>query len=385
MDKSLRETIKGCLGMVSVPAAAVTRPMEQDDDDDKPDFLSRKKYRRKYRGKFMDKHSAPTSSQLAVKDQSSVAKEAVVGSFAETQASSLIDLVLSGQDPNELMHGAISEIREGEGGGPFHIGSKVKLNKAWSGTSVEGKSVSLKAGDVVSIVMPNLGEHGQDKMVLLDDGIGRVIVPLDVLGESIGVGPSGHAVPDAKGSPGSLIQQQAVGQSEPKSPAEKKGATSALSHPSASQVAAAPKDAPGAQKKGASAPSSQQSVAVEAIEDILSKLEEMKNEGDDSTYRRIDTLINVLEAADDIGAWCEIYEMMFGEGDHSFDDIDALFEEDDSMPPEDELKKMPPMERKKYLVKHAKRYRGKYSDMPDHAYKMLMKYGSNTMKYRAAR
>jgi hypothetical protein len=98
------------------------------------------------------------------------------------QINGLIDLVLQGEDPSELTVNVMEEIAEGYGNGPYPIGSSVKLNQSWSGEDIEGKSLSLNKGSVVSIVHSNLGKTGHDKMVLLN-GKTKAIVPLKVLGE----------------------------------------------------------------------------------------------------------------------------------------------------------------------------------------------------------
>jgi hypothetical protein len=96
----------------------------------------------------------------------------------------------------------------------------------------------------------------------------------------------------------------------------------------------------------------------------------------------------VLHDENDICAFAEAYEMLFGEGQHTIEDLEALFgsvEEEGDMKSDSELNDMEPEERKKYLAKYRKRYRGKYMGMDDHAKKMMMKYGSNHAKKMASR
>lgn len=348
--------------------------------------------RSRYARRYMDKYGKPTSPELAVSDQSKV--------LPETQAANLIDLVIGGADANELMNGAIDEIQEGDGGGPYHIGSTVNIGKSWSGPSVEGGSVSLKRGDVVSIVMPNLGEHGQDKMVLLSDGHTRAVVPLDILegidegpmagyagmgGGTLSTGPTGHAIPARKGRPGGLIQQRAVGQSQPGDLPEKPGSRRSSSHPSNPVGQGKPKDHPQAQTAGKGAPTSHASVAVEAVFDML---DVMLESADDRTYRRISEFARLLHDSNSAGAFSETYEMLFGDQQHTVEDLEQLFGVDEDageMKSDDELGDMEPDERKKYLLKFRKKYRGKYMGMGDHAKKMMSKYGSNHAKKMAAK
>lgn len=106
--------------------------------------------------------------------------------LCEAQAEGLVHLVAEDNiDPTDLMHSVLVEIFEGYGGGPYPIGSFVRVNQSWSGSDLTGNNVSLSKGDVVSVLLPNLGEQGYDKLVLLDDGVTRVVVPLKVLGDSI--------------------------------------------------------------------------------------------------------------------------------------------------------------------------------------------------------
>ena len=80
-------------------------------------------------------------------------------------ATNLIDLVLDGANPSELMQNVLQEITEGEGNGPFHIGSKVKINRAVTVETVDGKSASLSQGDVVGII-GQAGPTGADRVLI---------------------------------------------------------------------------------------------------------------------------------------------------------------------------------------------------------------------------
>jgi hypothetical protein len=98
------------------------------------------------------------------------------------QVNGLIDLVLQGEDPTEIAANVMEEIYEGYGNGPYPIGSSVKLNQSWSGEDIEGKSLSLSKGSVVSVIHTNMGDTGHDKMVLYN-GKTKAVVPLKILGE----------------------------------------------------------------------------------------------------------------------------------------------------------------------------------------------------------
>lgn len=132
------------------------------------------------------------------------------------QVDRLIEKVLEGKNPRRLMN-TFADIVE-SGSGPYPIGSGVKLNKAWSGSSVDGVSVSLNAGDKVSIVDPHQGANGYEKLVLLADGVTKCIIPLNVLGEAADVvtiiaGDQNTDKPAAGGSTTPELDPNSAGQS----------------------------------------------------------------------------------------------------------------------------------------------------------------------------
>lgn len=302
---------------------------------------------------------------------------------SKTLVNDLIQLAVDGGDPNEIMQEAYLQIHEGSAG-PYPIGSTVRVNQAWS-----GDGVSLSKGDVVSIVQTSLGENGTEKMVLLPDGKTKAVVPLKVLGESIGMGPSGHAVPSAKGSPSVMGAHYQGTSKTPEASQMMQPGTSGKAHkPSVFQGDKAPMDAAGAQKMGSKKPSQHMSKAVEAVFDALN---DMAESGDDSTFRKMTTFMRQLENLDDAGAYAELYEMIYGEGQHEVDDLlgvlsDLSEEEKEKMPPMmkgKDMDKMPEKMRMGYMNDMMKKYRGKYADMPDEAMKMLMKYGNDYQKKMA--
>lgn len=251
-------------------------------------------------------------------------------SIAEEQVSGLIDLVLDGQDPEELINSVFEEINEGPGNGPYHIGSKVKINTGWSGEGVDGRTVSVSKGDVVSVVMANLGEEGQDRMVLLSDGKTRVVVPYAILGEgleeqeSLDKGPKGHEVPPAKGKLGGVVRGKAQGDNQTPEqialrtiPGSKKPLGSI---PGTYTGRGKPKDSPTAQMMGMLVPSSISGKTVEDVtNDVLSGLESIP--GDSS---RAEALSEMLIDEEDEIMFAVIHEGIFGEGSYTIDDLVAI-------------------------------------------------------------
>jgi hypothetical protein len=275
------------------------------------------------------------------------------------QARDLIRLASRGFNPDSLVESVVGEIREGTAG-PYHIGSTVKINKPWAGPTVEGSSVSLSSGDVVSVVQANLGEQGQDKMVMLDDGKTRVVVPLDILGEKVieqdvMTGPLDAIDNDKTGTPAGVIQGQEQGNAPtPQSvePTQPKGqSTPSSQHPAAQK--------PGKERMTADVKS-----AVEAVD---AKLVYMLSEATNpSVYMRINEFMRTLDRYGDVGAYCEAYEMLFGEGTHSLTELEDMFKavqlsEEDKLevPDEKEISDMSPDERKKYFRKFRKQYQSK--------------------------
>ena len=280
-----------------------------------------------------DGYPRKTAATLAVKDQSKVTSGPLK---SEDQADALIAMVLAGEDPSKLMNDAISQIDEGQGGGPFPIGSGVRVNAATTAEKVGGGSVALKQGDTVYVVQTNLGEHGTDKMVLLSDGSTRVIVPLAALGEAdISTGPSGHEVPSAKGKE-TVKPSNPQGQKDPKDipSAQSAGSSAASSHPSTPQVAAAPKDDKSAQKAGASAARGlNPSKAVEAKAEILQNLDMMLDGNEDAgAYMRVNELRRKVESLNpevqkQIDALGMLHVMLFDKDqEYPFEQLETVVE-----------------------------------------------------------
>jgi len=285
------------------------------------------------------------------------------------QARGLIKLASRGYDPNKLIESTVKEIREGAG--PYHIGSTVKINQPWTGAAIDGGSVSLNKGDVVSIVQTNLGEQGQDKMILLSDGKTRTVVPLKVLGEKVieadvMVGPDefmdGAAVPPPVGA----IDGQPQGDS-PSFDDEEPSEATGLGTPSSQQGGDAqgqpePTQDPSAQVQG----SDQMTASAVAVEAVKRKINTMLSETKNShLYQRINEFRRALASCKHVGAYCEAYEMLFGNKNHTLTDLERIFEQDpivgddegdDEIPSEDQFAAMTPEERKKFLAKSRKRY-----------------------------
>jgi len=251
-------------------------------------------------------------------------------SLIEEQVEGLIDLVLDGEDANDLMEGVYSEINEGPGNGPYHIGSKVKVNTGWSGQGIDGSNVNVSKGDVVSVVLANLGEEGQDRMVLLADGKTRVVVPFAILGEgleeqSMMHGPKGHVVKSAKGKLGGMVQGRAQGDATTPEQSMLKpipGTRKPSSLQSKSIGKAKPKGDPTAQMQGQMVPSTISGKTVEqVVDEVLSRFEEI-SEKDASAQ----SLSEMLVSEDDEIMYAIMHEALFGEGECTLDTLQGLAE-----------------------------------------------------------
>ncbi len=293
-------------------------------------------------GQTHDGYPRKTSAGLAVKDKSSVTSGPLK---SEAHANSLIDLVLAGEDPSQIMSDAIAQIDEGQGGGPYPIGSGVKVNTATTAEKVGGGSVSLKQGDTVYIVQTNLGEKGTDKMVLLSDGTTKVVVPLAALGESvlgeadIYTGPSGHAVPPATGKE-TVKPSVAQGDKQPGdvAAAQTKGSTVPSSHPSTAQGDKAPTDDTASQKAGSgTAAGLNPSKAVEARAEVVQNLDMMLDDKDITmeNYKRVNEMRRKIEALNperhaDTIVIAGLHGMLFDkENEYAFDKLEAVAETGD--------------------------------------------------------
>jgi hypothetical protein len=333
--------------------------------------------KKKKRGKYRGMYGAPTGKQLQVTDQSRV--------LPEDQVEGMINAVLAGHDVEEMVDATVGEIYEGQGGGPYPIGSTVSLNQSWVGMDVAGKPVSLSKGDTVSIVMPNLGEHGQDKMVLLADGATRTVVPLHVLGEQVDEGhsdggyagaggdttspkrgPSGHKVPSTTGPVGGQKGVKFQGDPKPNDYPETRGAGKPSSHPSKPQGKGMPGDDPSAQMPGSKAPSSHSSVAVESF--IGDKFSDMLDEADDPIiYRRISELARAVFDTDDEDLYAIVAESLSADSSVHLRDLEWLFLDEEGDDDDEFMKALPNTERKKFGAM-SKAERKKYRKK--HAYRM---------------
>lgn len=337
--------------------------------------------------KKRDKYGVATGKQLQVTDQSRV--------LPEDQVGGMIDAVLAGQDVEEMIDATVSEIHEGSGGGPYPIGSTVKMNQPWVGMDVAGKPVSLSKGEVVSVVMPNLGEHGTEKLVLLPDGITRTVVPLNVLGEQAEVeeghsdggyagaggdttnpkkGPSGYKVPPAAGplggmKPGKLQGDAAKPKDAPS--AQTRGSGKPSSHMGKPQGQGMPGDDPSAQAPGSKAPSSHAGVAVEDF--VAQKIDALLDEaGDPIIYRRVSEFARSVFDIDNTELYAIVAEALDAESQVNLRDLEWLFLDEQASNDDEFMAKMnnkerkeyggmPPAERKKYRKKYA--YRMKFRKM----------------------
>lgn len=290
-------------------------------------------------GQTHDGYPKKTAASLTVKDQSKVTTGPLKKESAD-QAMSLIDLVLAGADPGQVMSDTISQIDEGQGGGPYPIGSGVRINQAYTAEKVGGGTQVVKQGDTVYVVQTNLGEHGTDKMVLLSDGSTKVIVPLSALGEAdVSTGPSGHEVTPASGSSSSADSKPvgASGVTDNKS-AQSKGSSSASSHPSTAQGQSQPGDNAAAQKKGSgTAAGLNPSKAVEARGEIVQNIDMMLDEEglDANSYKRVNEMRRKVEALnperhDDTVVIAELHGMLFDkENEYAFEKLEAVIESGD--------------------------------------------------------
>jgi len=251
-------------------------------------------------------------------------------SLIEDQVGGLIDLVLDGQNAEELIDGVYDEIQEGQGGGPFPIGSRVKINKGWSGEGVDGGNVSVSRGDVVSVVMPNLGKQGQDRMVLLADGKTRVVVPFAILGENLEEqnmlkqGPKGHAVSAAKGKLGGTVSGKAQGDhTTPEQTALKPmpGLKKPVgSMPSMYQGKGKPKDASTAQMMGQMAPATISGKTVEQVmDDVLLGLEKLPGDASSSLSEML------IDEEDEI-MYAIMHEALYGEEEFTVENLHEFAE-----------------------------------------------------------
>jgi hypothetical protein len=227
----------------------------------------------------------------------------------------LIRLAQQGVDAGELVDSTFTEISEGHGGGPYPIGSMVKLNKPWSGASIDEKQVSLQKGDVVSIIQPVMGATGHDKMVLFPDGMTKAVLPLDVLGESIqeqdGV-ISGRFVGDAE---------------KPKSNDELKGSKDPTSIQSTMVGTGSWKTA--SQPQGSQTPTLISGKKVEAIQQELhSQISQAISEaGSLKAKQDLTALLQAIPELNDAEKLSKIYSMVCGNESHSIDAINKVLAE----------------------------------------------------------
>lgn len=267
----------------------------------------------------------PNSSALAASDQSSITTGPLK---AEAQAHSLVGLVLAGENPMKLMNRVIDQIHEAcikeEGGGPYHIGSTVRINTAGTYEKVGGGSQSIGYRDCVSIVNPFLGEQGKDAMVLLGDGITRCIVPWKSLGESVGWLKEADVDtgPDAfMGKPQTGSQLTADG--EPQDDAEPKDMPSAQSAGASSPVTlggdsqvqgdSAPDDEASARTAGQSTPSVMPGKAVEQRRECLQALSMFMETASDGDYRKMNEIKRRLESTRNARLVGMVHTMLFSE------------------------------------------------------------------------
>jgi len=241
----------------------------------------------------------------------------------EAQAQSLIGLVLTGEDPRSLMNNVIDQIHETvlneRGGGPFHIGSKVKVNTAGSYPGVDGGMVSLTQHEAVAIINPFLGEHGKDAMVLLSDGKTRAILPFKVLGEQVGylaeddplTGPE-LGVPAATGS---VFTKPSRAQGEPEpddvDAAQSPGASDAVSIEGPYQGQPEPDADPDAAKFGQSAPLTRAGVATEQRRMLLKAIDAVSESTPDSRLRYVMSIRSRIESTRNPRLLSRMVEMVF--------------------------------------------------------------------------
>jgi hypothetical protein len=278
--------------------------------------------------------------------------------LAEQQVTNLIDLVMQGVDPNDLIDATVESIHEGYGNGPFPIGSKVRINKPWAGEAVGGGAASLSQGDVVWVVQTGLGETGYDRMVLFPDGTTKAIIPLNVLGEEEDEpppnnkknnktnnkknnmqteqdirreGPSGQEVPSAKGAPGGMIQGKNQGDAatpddvEPDEPPKGK----LLSIPSTTIGQGAPKDDPAAQPTPALTPGGTISgKTLEAVRgEVLWALDQLMDEAESThSYRTISEIHRDLIRQDEADLYALMHYFILGEDEYPLNALADIYE-----------------------------------------------------------
>lgn len=253
--------------------------------------------------------------------------------LAESQATGLIDLVLAGENPDELIEKAVAHIDEGYGGGPFPIGSTVKINQKWASETPEGEAISLARGDVVSVLDPFLGENGTDVMVLLSDGKTRTIIPYEVMGESVieqddlMKAPTGHTVPSATGT-SMTGKSKMVGDADPpKDLPQPKGSKQATSLAGKPQGSGLPKDDPAAQMAGSEVPVT---ISGQLVEDVLNKLEELAGLTTDAEEKEcLEAISTYLIDAENEELFTQAHVMLFGEGVFSLADLASTILEHD--------------------------------------------------------
>jgi hypothetical protein len=275
----------------------------------------------------------------------------------------LINLAARGVNPNKLIDGMVKEIREGAG--PYHIGSTVRINQPWAGSAIGGGSVSLNKGDVVSIVQANLGEQGQDKMILLSDGKTRAIVPLKVLGEKIleqdptKEGPSDFMNDAPVPGPSGAIDGTQQGDGTTPEDAERPEKTGQGSPASLQGGDAQGQPEPGQDPAAQVVTGDTKTAAAVAVEAVHRKLESMLSKSGPSLYKRINEVSRKLRSARSLGAYAEVYEMLFGDKPHTVTQMESLFEEtpgEEEFPTDAALDTMGPEEIKTCIRSFRKKY-----------------------------
>ena len=251
---------------------------------------------------------------------------------ARQQAKNLIGLTIRGVEPKGLINNVIKEIRESAG--PLHIGSHVKIMSPWTGKTYDDKPVSIGQGDIVSVIQSGLGENGNDFMILLSDGVTRVVVPSSLISEAVEEqdatkeGPDEFMDDSEPGSPTGLIPQSVQGDGdtpEDVEPSEKKGSSTPQGQVNSTNLGdAEPKDDPSAQTISGD----QETQAAPAVEAVNKHLKALISECSGETKRRLTTFLEALKKTKNIGAYCEAYEMLFGKTESTLDDLCNLFEAD---------------------------------------------------------
>lgn len=304
-------------------------------------------------GQSHDGYPQVTKGDMADKDQSQITTGPLKAE-AVAQAHSLVGLVLAGENPMKLMNRVIDQIHESvikeEGGGPYHVGSTVRINTAGTYEKIGGGSQSLGYRDVVSIINPFLGEQGKDAMVLMSDGVTRCIVPWKSLGESIGWLKEADVDtgPDAfMGKPQTGKQLTADGEfqddkeySDAKG-AQPSGAGSPVTLGGDSQVQGdgAPGDEPSARAAGQSAPSTlPKDQAVEQRREVLQALDMfMEASKQLADYRRMNEIRRHMESTRNIGLIGKVHGMLFSESKNfSIKQVARVVEQDEPKKDDDD-------------------------------------------------